>query len=396
MNFKDLRRPFLRWAMGWPGDSTRFGPPRLPPAKMVQVAEESKNELPELIPVHPEGKIFRNKVAIPIGCKPHPAFDIPVAPQTPTYLARVPRGRVLGPTVAVLTSGDRMLSDVSLDWGRPGAEHYAYRRFRVPRCKDYQGSALVLACTGSDTYYHWLTDALPRLEIFAKALGTGKAPDWWVVNTINRPFIRESLALLGIPLGRVVALDKMPHVRFSELYVPSLPCESSSGDAPPWIGQYLQSIFASSKRSRESSYEENIFIDRSNSSTRRLILTAEDTSFLKKRGFSIVKMELLPIQKQFFLARNAGRIVGPHGAGFTNIVFSNKAKVLEFFKEDYVNACYYSVSQLNSLDYSYHIQLQTFGSSKHQLKLNTDALDRFLKNSSISHFRQHPDKSFSS
>lgn len=381
MSLKDLRRPFLRWAMGWPGDSTQAGPPRLAPAKMLHVAEESKKEIAELIPVHPPGKIFREKAAIPIGCEPHPAFDILVAPQTPTYLARVPRGRVVGPTVAVLTSADRMLSDVSLDWGHPGLDHFAYRQFRLPRCRDYQGSALLLACTGADTYFHWLTDALPRLEIFAKALGTDKAPDWWVVNTINRAFVRESLALLGIPLDRVVALDKTPHVRFSELYVPSLPCEASSGDAPPWIAQYLQRIFAWSKRRGDSNYEENIFIDRSNSSTRRLILTAEDTSVLKKNGFSIVKMELLPIQKQFSLARNAKKIVGPHGAGFTNIIFSNKTKIFEFFKEDYVNSCYYSISQLDSLEYSYHIQPQTVGCSKNQLQLNTNALDCFLRNS---------------
>jgi capsular polysaccharide biosynthesis protein len=320
---------------------------------MLHVAEESKKEIAELIPVHPPGKIFRKKAAIPIGCEPHPAFDILVAPQTPTYLARVPRGRVVGPTVAVLTSADRMLSDVSLDWGHPGLDHFAYRQFRLPRCTEYQGSALLLACTGADTYFHWLTDALPRLEIFAKALGTGKAPDWWVVNTINRPFIRESLALLGIPLGRVVALDKMPHVRFSELYVPSLPCEASSGDTPEWVAHFLRNKFI--PPTDQNNQAQRIWIDRSTANSRKMPLTKESKNHLKAFGFEIYRLEELPFFKQVALFCSAEAVAGPHGAGFAGTIFSKDAQIVEFFDNEYVNACYYSLSCHVGAAYFYHI-----------------------------------------
>lgn len=353
MNLKDLRRPFLRWAMGWPGDSTRAGPPRLAPAKMLHVAEESKKEIAELIPVHPPGKIFRKKAAIPIGCEPHPAFDIRVAPQTPTYLARVPRGRVVGPTVAVLTSADRMLSDVSLDWGHPGLDHFAYRQFRLPRCTEYQGSALLLACTGADTYFHWLTDALPRLEIFAKALGAGRAPDWWVVNTLNRPFVRESLALLGIPLGRVVALDKTPHVRFSELFVPSLPCEASSGDTPEWVADFVSRKFCIS--TSNPGLPKRIWIDRGSNVSRHIRLNDQTRRVLAKAQIIIVRLEEMTFLEQTKLFQHLELAIGPHGAGFSGVLFSKGLKVLEFFPDTYLNACYYSLSQLNHSYYYYHI-----------------------------------------
>ena len=353
MNLKDLRRPFLRWAMGWPGDSTQAGPPRLPPAKMLHVAEESKKEIPELIPVHPPGKIFRKKAAIPFGCEPHPAFDILVAPQTPTYLARVPRGRVLGPTVAVLTSADRMLSDVSLDWGHPGLDHFAYRQFRLPRCTEYQGTALLLACTGADTYFHWLTDALPRLEIASRAMETNWKPDWWVVNTLNRPFVRESLALLGIPLDRVVALDKTPHVSFSELYVPSLPCEASSGDTPEWVGDFLRKKFCIS--GSNTRLPKRIWIDRGSNASRHIKLTDENKKSLEKAAVSVVRLEDLPFIEQTKLFQHLELAIGPHGAGFSGVLFSKELKVFEFFQDTYVNACYYSLSQLNHSYYHYHI-----------------------------------------
>lgn len=360
MNLRDLRRPILRWAMGWPGNSTGLGPPRLPPAKMVEVARESKREIPELIPVHPAGKIYRKKPAIPIGCEPHPAFNIPEAPQTPTYLARVPQGRVVGPTVAVLTSADRMLSDVSLDWGRPGLEHFAYRRLRLPRCQDFQGSALVLACTGSDTYFHWLTDSLPRLEIASRAKGETWRPDYWVVNTMDRPFIRESLSLLKIPLKKVIPLDRNPHIRFAELWVPSLPCESSSGDSPIWVMRYLQNAWTNIiKDNRQEQFPKYFWIDRPSSKARRMVLSEENKDLLKSFSFSILRLETLPFSHQVSLFNRAEMVAGPHGAGFSNLVFSSNAKVFELFTLDYVNPCYYSLGDYNKNDYFYCTAAQT-------------------------------------
>ena len=377
MTLKDLRRPFLRWAMGWPGDSTRVGPPRQPPAKIVQVAEQSKKEIPELIPVHPPGKFFRKKEAIPLYCPSHQAFDIPVSLQTPTCLARVPRGRILGPTVAVLSQKDRMLSDVSLDWGHPGLDHFAYRRFILPRCKDFDGSALVLACTGADTYFHWLTDALPRLEIASRAMGTSWKPDWWVVNTLDRPFIRESLTHLGIPLNRVISLEIQPHIRFSNLWIPSLPCESSSGDTPNWVVEYLKTSFKVGIDSgTATALPKRIWIDRSSKNSRRLELSKRDKTILRKYGISIVCLEDLPLLTQINLFHGAELITGPHGAGFSNTVFSCKPKILEFFSPQYVNACYYSLGQHVGADYSYHIPSSNNQRTFHSI---TDLLRIYLK-----------------
>jgi len=380
MNLKDLRRPFLRWAMGWPGNSTQAGPPRLAPAKMLDVAEDSKKEIAELIPVHPPGKIFRKKEAIPLCCPSHSAFDIPVSLQTPTFLARVPRGRILGPTVAVLTQKDRMLSDVSLDWGHPGLDHFAYRRFILPRCRDFDGSALVLACTGADTYFHWFTDALPRLEIASRAMGKNWKPDWWVVNTLDRPFIRESLIHLGIPLNRVISLKIQPHIRFSNLWIPSLPCESSSGDTPDWVVEYLKSSFKVCIDSgTKTALPKRIWIDRSSINSRRLELSKGDETILRGYGISIVCLEDLPLLKQINIFHGAELVIGPHGAGFSNIVFSSKPKILEFFFPQHVNACYYSLSQHVGADYSYHIPTSshqgTYQSIRDPLRICLDSVN---------------------
>ena len=349
----------MRWAMGWPGDSTSWGPPRLPPAKMVEVARESKTEIPELIPVHPAGKIFRKKAAAPFRCKPHPAFDIPEASQTPTFLARIPRGRVVGPTVAVLTSADRMLSDVSVDWGHPGMEHFACRRFRLPRCRDFAGSALVLACTGSDTFFHWMTDALPRLAIAAHAQGAGWRPDWWIVSDSEKRFVRESLEPFGIPPTRVISLSREPHVRFEQLYVPSLPCESSSGDPSPWVAEFLRSAFQAWAEDTKSETSSCIWIDRGGDASRTYPLPPAQRRILRQLGIQVMQPETMSFRDQVRLFSGARIGIGPHGAGFANFLFSNRPLLLEIFPSNRVNACYYSLSRLVDARYHYHIETST-------------------------------------
>lgn len=328
----------------WPSQTT--------PIKMVQAAQESKKEITELIPVHPEGKILRHMPAVPIGCAPHAAFNAPVAPQTPTYLARVPQGRVLGPTVAVLTSRDRMLSDVSLDWGYSPENHFAYRRFRFPSYKYFSGHAVLLACTGADTYYHFLLDAVPRIEIARRAWQLSIEPDWWIVNTIKPPFVQEILKTAGISLHKVLALDEYPHIGCSTLWVPSLPCSSSSGNPSKWVIDFLMGL-TNDFQPDSSSGAESIFIERTGTSCRKLILSDGQRNKSSKGGLFFVSCEKMSWKEQVKLFRGARNIIGPHGAGFSNLVFCSGSRVLEIFPKNNLNPCYYALACYTSSTYGY-------------------------------------------
>jgi len=354
MKIKDLRKPFLCWAMSWPGDSTGFGPPRLPPLGLEQIARDEKREIPELIPVHPKGRIIRSRPAIPVGSGSADVFDIPESPQTPTFLARIPNGRLLGPTIAVITGKDRVVADVSLDWNHPPNAHYAYRRFRLPRCKIFQGDAVVLACTGADTYYHWLIDALPRVAITRSAWNAAAGPDWWVVNSLKPSFVAESLQALGIPRNKIVSLEETPHACFSNLWVPSLPCSSSSGNPPAWVANFLNDL-ASSFCADGEARKEAVFIERKGLAKRNLKLSERQREKAGQAGFAFVACETLPWREQVSLFRRANRVTGPHGAGFSNIIFSHEAKVLEFFPKLSMNACYYALSCHSGCQYGYAV-----------------------------------------
>jgi capsular polysaccharide biosynthesis protein len=68
-------------------------------------------------------------------------------------------------------------------------------------------------------------------------------------------------------------------------------------------------------------------------------------------------LENYSIDEQANIFSNAGLILAPHGAGLTNLIFSNNknVNVFEFFSKSYVNACYASICALKGFEYTYHI-----------------------------------------
>ena len=62
-----------------------------------------------------------------------------------------------------------------------------------------------------------------------------------------------------------------------------------------------------------------------------------DFTMLKEKGFQKVQLEKLSLQEQAELFYEADIIIGPHGSGFINLMFSTpKTKVLELHHPHYI------------------------------------------------------------
>jgi capsular polysaccharide biosynthesis protein len=71
-------------------------------------------------------------------------------------------------------------------------------------------------------------------------------------------------------------------------------------------------------------------------------------------GFEVVTLSGLSVAAQAALFSSARVIVGPHGAGFSNLLFCRPgAIVLEFFSPYYVNFCYWMLARGAHLSYNY-------------------------------------------
>ena len=96
--------------------------------------------------------------------------------------------------------------------------------------------------------------------------------------------------------------------------------------------------------------ENKIYLKRSG--RRKVINEAEIIPILEKFNFIILEDSPLSIFDQFNLFQSAKIILGPHGAGFSNILYCRKnTKIIEFFPKNYYPPYYFYLSGALGLDY---------------------------------------------
>jgi capsular polysaccharide biosynthesis protein len=104
---------------------------------------------------------------------------------------------------------------------------------------------------------------------------------------------------------------------------------------------------------RARSTDKLIYISRKKAGVRRVINEDDVISSLQKSGFKDYCLEDLSFQEQIELFYDARIVVGPHGAGFTNLLFSKNVAVLEMFPYKYVKPSYYYLTRCVGGVYDY-------------------------------------------
>jgi capsular polysaccharide biosynthesis protein len=93
----------------------------------------------------------------------------------------------------------------------------------------------------------------------------------------------------------------------------------------------------------------------------------------------------MSFEEQVRLFRNAEVVVGPHGAGFTNLIFSKPGtRVVEILAKGYERRCYWTLSSELGHDYRFHLGQPKFPERKGEPDIQIDfdvcgkSLDAFL------------------
>ena len=194
------------------------------PGGARKIDPERTREAPPSCPVLPHG---------------HPLLETNTISCRSTWVRRYESVKVYGPTVSVVDDDGQLLADVSVEWGRRAEENWVFRRLTLPRPKLIPGKTLILAGTGGDTYFHWMTDVLPRLGLTRRAGFDPASFDRVLVNRLNHLFQQESLKHLGIAASRYLEiLGKEVAYELEEAVLPSLP--GIPGVVPPETVEFLK------------------------------------------------------------------------------------------------------------------------------------------------------------
>jgi len=192
-------------------------------------------------------------------------------------------------------------------------------------------------------YFHWTLDILPSVLAtieWGVALGREvhilKAPD---DRYGTPPFVAEWLRILSEKAGNVSVIeawheDDIPQVL--QLVAGRIRwCRSArtgkyhltnkiEREVVDLVRKFCPVPLESYGRSRR------ILISRRNAPNRRTSTTLRLERQIERRGFEPVSLESLSIAQQVNLFRSASHIAGVHGAGFTNLIWTRRAKVFEF------------------------------------------------------------------
>lgn len=288
----------------------------------------------------------------------------------PVAARLLPQVTLLGPAGTVLTRKLELVYDASLEICLLPETHSAFNRVVFGRPRRLEGLSLNLSASQAhENYFHWMTDALPKLAL-AYAAGFSLSDfDHFIVNSSSQHFQAESLLLLGIPADKIVALDEEPHLQCDRALVTTATC--ASGNVSPWIIDFLRAQFLT--HAAPIVTPKKIFIARKHAVRRRLLNEQDVAALLQDQGFETVYPETMNFRQQLALFAGAEEIVAAHGAGLTNIAFCPPGtRVLELFPPSYINQGFWTMASLGQLKYAYLIGDGETVPDNHDLLRNTD------------------------
>lgn len=314
---------------------------------VAQSHQRSKHYSAGYIHLTREHRIMR-KAPGTLDDHPHWKFDARTHDAPATFVAVVPGGKVVGGNGAVVTSDNQLLFDVSKEFGvKEPEQHSLFRRWRASRLRYFETSVAVVATAGHQNYFHWMFDALPRIDLIQKST---LQPELFVCN-YQSSFQFESLQRLGITAQQIIDSNYDLHVQAQQLIVPSLP--GRTGNMTKQSCDFLRKTFLT-EQSGTNERPLRLYISRTEAPSRRILNEDSVLAQLAYHNFQVIKPEHLSIAEQALLFSSAEIVIAPHGAGLTNLVFcSPGTTVIEFFSPRYVNVCYWALSNLLDLQYYY-------------------------------------------
>ena len=251
--------------------------------------------------------------------------------------------------------------------------------------KKLNGTVLsLLQGSSGENYFHFMFDIIPRILIF-KSKNNLSEIDYFLLNK-KIDWQIDILKLIGINPKKIIQAKYYRHLTAKKIICVSHPwyyegyMQNETKNLPIWIVKELRKNFLI----KENDLDYNnlkLFIDRSDSkySHCKIINNDDVIKFLKKEKFEIIKPENFSLNEQIKKFNSAKTIIGAHGAGLTNIVFSKKGtNVIEIIPESHPSKKAERLSYILKLKYFRYNTKDTQYDKKYPFNINVD-IDKLKK-----------------
>ena len=271
-------------------------------------------------------------------------WDLQMFYPWPIAWARISAARLVGPSLALMRD-DKCLALEAVWNEHCYRDDPSFTCLALPPVTNLAGFWTSILGRYCENYFHWLTDALPRLA----CLREFPAETRILVPPNLRSFQTESLDLLGLT-DRARQTPEI-HLRLETYYFSSP--TAMTGVNNPYAVNFLRQSFLPHAASR--SRGAYLFVWREGK-TRGIKNQTDLASFFEKHDWTVVDLEKLSFREQIGLFQEANAICAAHGAALANLIWCNPGtKVLEIFSDRFLNPCYETIARLVNLDHRYVI-----------------------------------------
>tara|TARA_B100001057_G_scaffold258990_1_gene259176 strand:+ start:1546 stop:2655 length:1110 start_codon:yes stop_codon:yes gene_type:complete len=215
--------------------------------------------------------------------------------------------------------------------------------------------SLVQGASGNN-YFHFLFDIVPKIILIQQANLLKEIDFFYLPSNLNWQY--KILLTFGITRKKILDSNKFRHIEADKIYAVEHPwytkgkVQEEINNIPSWIIFSLRKKFL--KNYKKQKNVKKIFIDRSDSIFNhcKLVNNEEIKDFLFKNNFKSYQVSKLDFFEQISLFHNAKVIIGPHGAAFTNIIFSKPGlRLIELIPKNHGSLKCKKISKLLKFNY---------------------------------------------
>ncbi len=290
----------------------------------------------------------------------------------------------------VFTSDDEVISEYTTQKINPWIGR---NKNKLSKPKILDGSVLNLSLSGLEkNYNHWLVECLSRFYLLKKSRFK---PDFYILSN-NLSFQKELIEFLEIDKKKILKIEENTTIQANTIIVPSFINNWNLIDMrcykhyqkkwlPSWIGNVYHDKMQSKKHGQNK-----IYVSRSSAHYRKIENEDEIVDILKNKGYGIYHLENMLVKDQIELFSNALIVLGPHGAGFSNILFCPQHTLIcELFSEYYHDSSFKILANVLGLKYHYvigktnnirriHPQKENIYIDLHRFELALNKLDNLV------------------
>lgn len=223
-------------------------------------------------------------------------------------------------------------------------------------------------------YYHFI-ESLFRLHTLY--LVWGDEPLTVLMPSLTPPFGRMYLHYC-LPASWHVEYVKTLSWVHAETFIFASYATNASLTLPPRdaIEAIRQRMFAAANITPAAQPHRRIYIMRNGVQQRRVLNQSAVLNTLVEFDFEVVTLEDLSLIEQVKLFHEAQIVVGAHGAGFANIIYSDALTMLEFMPQRIFKLYYYTLS--HTIEHDWHYLRSTVDAPDDAIVVDIDQLRQKL------------------